>query len=151
MPYALPLALLSLAVSVVAITIAIRAYLALKEMKRSLADRLAATVPDPGPSQKMPVAGEGRAARRDRGTRRDDSHGAMNSRGPTLINVPDLSFPPSAAPAISADLANRFGAIWAMADEGVLPEAIAHKTGLPVGQVELILGLRRPRAAEPRS
>ena len=34
-------------------------------------------------------------------------------------------------------------AIWALADAGAPAEAIARETGQPIGQVELILGLRR--------
>ena len=41
-------------------------------------------------------------------------------------------------------LARRFGPIWELADKGRSPGAIARETGQPIGQVELILGLRRP-------
>jgi hypothetical protein len=64
-------------------------------------------------------------------------------RGPTLIAVPDLSATGSAAPPLSAELARRFGDVWALADAGVPAAAIARRTGQPIGQVELILGLRR--------
>jgi hypothetical protein len=69
--------------------------------------------------------------------------------GPTLIAVPDLAAPRAAAPTAeaSAELARRHGALWEMADRGVTAEAIARATGQPIGQVELVLGLRRPRAA----
>jgi hypothetical protein len=69
--------------------------------------------------------------------------------GPTLIAVPDLAAPRAAAPAAeaSAELARRYGAVWEMAERGLAAEAIARAIGQPVGQVELVLGLRRPRAA----
>ncbi len=66
--------------------------------------------------------------------------------GPTLIAVPDLAAPAADAGA-SAELGRRFGAIWERADAGATPEAIAKATGQPIGQVELILGLRRQLAA----
>jgi hypothetical protein len=67
------------------------------------------------------------------------------SSGPTLIAVPDLASPPSEATTavVAAELARRFGAIWALADSGASAEAIACGTGQPIGQVELVLGLRR--------
>jgi hypothetical protein len=69
--------------------------------------------------------------------------------GPTLIAVPDLA---AQAPAVrsapaGAELAARFGAIWELADRGASADAIARSTGHPIGQVELILGLRRQLAA----
>lgn len=69
--------------------------------------------------------------------------------GPTLIAVPDLSAPPPPTPAADAeaDLARRFGAVWEMARRGDAAEGIARATGQPIGQVELILGLRRQLAA----
>lgn len=72
--------------------------------------------------------------------------------GPTLIAVPDLSARPveSAEAEVEAELAQRFGAIWALADAGQSAEAIFRSTGLPIGQVELILGLRRRNAATAR-
>jgi hypothetical protein len=73
--------------------------------------------------------------------------------GPTLIAVPDLSGPPPEGAAASTELARRFGAIWDLADAGASAEAIARGTGQPIGQVELILGLRRQlvAAAEGRA
>lgn len=65
--------------------------------------------------------------------------------GPTLIAVPDLAAPAAARPATD-ELARRFGTIWDLADSGAGPEAIARATGQPIGQVELILGLRRQQA-----
>jgi hypothetical protein len=65
--------------------------------------------------------------------------------GPTLIAVPDLAAPHS--PAAAAELGRRFGAVWELADAGLAPEEIARRTGQPIGQVELVLGLRRQLAA----
>lgn len=83
--------------------------------------------------------------------RRIDRAGA--GAGPTLIAVPDLSGGPAEAAEASAELARRFGAIWDLADAGASAEAIARGTGQPIGQVELILGLRRQlvAAAEGRA
>jgi hypothetical protein len=37
----------------------------------------------------------------------------------------------------------RYSAIWALADSGAVPETIARATGQPIGQIELILSLKR--------
>jgi hypothetical protein len=73
--------------------------------------------------------------------------------GPTLITIPCLSAlapeaTATATAAVAAELGRRFGAIWALADSGQSPEAIARTTGQPIGQVELILGLRRQLAGQ---
>jgi hypothetical protein len=70
--------------------------------------------------------------------------------GPTLISVPSLTASVTDAPAEAAlELGQRFGAIWKLADSGQSPDAIARATGQPIGQVELILGLRRQLASQP--
>ncbi len=80
--------------------------------------------------------------------RRFDPAAPSAVTGPTLIAVPNLSSPQAgASAAAAAELARRFGAIWALADSGAPAEAIAQATGQPIGQVELILGLRRQLAA----
>ena len=72
--------------------------------------------------------------------------------GPTLIAVPDLAAPSAADGSVEAvhsaseELGRRFGEIWQLADAGTGAEGIARVTGQPVGQIELILGLRRQRA-----
>lgn len=72
--------------------------------------------------------------------------------GPTLIAVPSLAATSSAAaPEAAHDLGRRFGTIWELADEGATPETIARRTGQPIGQVELILALRRQSAAQAGS
>jgi hypothetical protein len=82
-------------------------------------------------------------------SRRGDKADPSAVSGPTLIAVPNLAATPtevSPAASAAAELARRFGAIWTMADMGSAPEAIARETGQPIGQVELILGLRRQLA-----
>jgi len=69
---------------------------------------------------------------------------------PTLIAVPNLAIPPGEGPstlAASADLSRRFSAILSRAEAGESAEVIARATGLPIGRVELILGLRRQSSA----
>ena len=85
-----------------------------------------------------------------RAARRADRAEESAVAGPTLIAVPDLGAPAGDA-AGSDELGRRFGAIWELADAGASAEAIARATGQPIGQVELILGLRRQRAAGGRS
>lgn len=63
--------------------------------------------------------------------------------GPTLIEVPDMSATGRDDPARGADLASRYGPIWDLAGRGESADAISRSTGLPIGQIELILGLRR--------
>lgn len=86
--------------------------------------------------ERRPVAAEVRVDLRSRPT-----------PSSTLIAVPDLSAPAATTATAEAELAGRFGAIWDLADRGASSEAITHATGLPVGQVELILGLRRRSAS----
>ncbi|MBX6315856.1 MAG: hypothetical protein IRY99_23530, partial [Isosphaeraceae bacterium] len=64
------------------------------------------------------------------------------SAQPTLIAVPALGTSTAGEGAAAAELERRFGAIWALADSGAPLDAIVRQTGLPIGQVELILGLR---------
>ena len=80
------------------------------------------------------------------GTPRADSGESRFPSGPTLIAVPSLNASGSerAASDASAEMGRRFGAIWSLADSGASAEVIARALGQPVGQVELILGLRRP-------
>ncbi len=85
------------------------------------------------------------AARRNASTVRIDRAEPSAVAGPTLIAVPDLSMAQShvGAPSAGSELSRRFGAIWDLADTGATADAIARTTGQPIGQVELILGLRR--------
>ncbi len=81
--------------------------------------------------------------------RRDDAGQASALAGPTLIAVPDLAAAPAENAAVGEDLARRFGPIWDLADSGASADAIARATGQPIGQVELVLGLRRQLAQAP--
>ncbi|SIO61919.1 hypothetical protein SAMN05444166_6895 [Singulisphaera sp. GP187] len=77
-------------------------------------------------------------------SRRVDTAEPTAVSGPTLITIPSLasaSLPSSAA--VTHDLGRRFSPIWDLADTGATPDAIARSTGQPIGQVELILALRR--------
>jgi len=81
--------------------------------------------------------------------RRLDRRQLASSDGPVLIAVPSLaSTPSSTSTEAAAEFDRRFGAICALADSGASTDVIARSTGYPVGQVELILGLRRPKPAE---
>ncbi len=62
---------------------------------------------------------------------------------PRLIAVPDLSTPPSDETDTAEALRQRYQEIWDQADSGLDAEAIARASGQPIGQIELILGLRR--------
>ena len=62
---------------------------------------------------------------------------------PPLITVPNLASTSHDRQATHGALAQRYAAIWTLADSGTAPEVIARATGQPIGQVELILGLRR--------
>jgi len=62
---------------------------------------------------------------------------------PTLIAVPNLEAAQSDRDGTASGLKERYRALWALADSGAAPEVIARATGQPIGQIELILGLRR--------
>ncbi len=61
---------------------------------------------------------------------------------PKIIKVPRLS-PAQDRQATQNGLSRRYAAIWELAEGGASPDAIARATGQPIGQIELILGLRR--------
>lgn len=63
--------------------------------------------------------------------------------GPTLIAVPNLATSTEGTGPANEELGRRFAPVWSLADTGLSAEAIAERTGQPIGQVELILGLRR--------
>ena len=60
-----------------------------------------------------------------------------------LIAIPNLASTGSDREATLSSLTQRYAAIWTLADTGASPDVIARATGQPVGQIELILGLRR--------
>jgi hypothetical protein len=74
---------------------------------------------------------------------REDHRGAGASDSPTLIAVPELGPPPSQREALVSGLTQRYAAIWSLADSGAPLDAIARAAGQPIGEIELILGLRR--------
>ena len=86
--------------------------------------------------------------------RRVDAASPSAIAGPTLIAVPSMAAGGSEVIAQEAatGLGRRFGPIWDLADAGEPAGAIARATGHPIGQVELILALRRqtegPKAGE---
>lgn len=86
----------------------------------------------PAPSPALPNA-----------TRRVDRPVPKVSDGPTLIAVPNLASNGDPSDETSDELTRRFGAILEMAEAGASAESIARATGQPVGQVELILGIKR--------
>jgi hypothetical protein len=62
---------------------------------------------------------------------------------PTLIAVPNLEDAPGNREVTDGGLKERYAAIWTLADKGASVDVIARATGQPVGQIELILALRR--------
>ena len=62
---------------------------------------------------------------------------------PRLIAIPNLASTASDREATLSSLNQRYAAIWTLADTGASPDVIARATGQPIGQIELILGLRR--------
>lgn len=85
-------------------------------------------------------------------SRRVDAAEPTAVAGPTLITVPSLATAPlPSSAAVSHDLGQRFSPIWELADTGATPDAIARSTGQPIGQVELILALRRQLKANAQT
>jgi hypothetical protein len=69
---------------------------------------------------------------------------------PTLIAVPDLAVESQPSEdQLEGELAQRNAEVWSLAASEVSPEEIARRTGQPIGQVELIVGLYR-RLHPPR-
>jgi len=68
---------------------------------------------------------------------------ADSSLEPALIAVPSLAGSPTDREASVSGLTERYAAIWTLAESGGSPEVIARATGQPIGQINLILGLRR--------
>ena len=63
---------------------------------------------------------------------------------PTLIAIPNLAEEAQAVdPQVETDLSLRHAEVWALAETGVAPAEIARRTGQPIGQVELVVGLYR--------
>jgi len=62
---------------------------------------------------------------------------------PPLIAVPNLAAAANDRDVVVNGLTQRYAAIWSLAASGSSAEVIARATGQPIGQIELILGLRR--------
>jgi hypothetical protein len=62
---------------------------------------------------------------------------------PPLITVPNLASTSPDRQAMHGALSQRYAAIWTLADGGASSDVIARATGQPIGQIDLILGLRR--------
>jgi hypothetical protein len=63
---------------------------------------------------------------------------------PTLISIPCLdSFSEEELKAAGHSLGRRHATIWGLAESGLTPDAIATATGQAIGEIELILALKR--------
>jgi hypothetical protein len=74
---------------------------------------------------------------------RATTYPAGSSEEAALIAVPNLAAAANDREAALQGLTQRYAAIWTLADTGASAEVIARATGQPIGQIELILGLRR--------
>ncbi len=85
-----------------------------------------------------------KAKRAARNVRVDSGRNTQES-GRTLIAVPSLASRGSGeiAAAAAEELSRRFGTIWNLSQAGRSIAEIASETGHPVGEIELILGLKR--------
>jgi hypothetical protein len=111
-----------------------------------LLTRLDAGATDAGVPEARPARGGALAKRKGFSLAAEvpKSKAVEDGVGPTLIAVPDIAEAGHSSPATrAAELGQRFGTIWELAATGASAEQIARRTGQPVGQVELILGLRR--------
>jgi hypothetical protein len=75
--------------------------------------------------------------------RRGLSRTRVDGNDPPLIAVPNLAAAANDRDVAVNGLTQRYAAIWSLAASGSSAEVIARATGQPVGQIELILGLRR--------
>jgi len=62
---------------------------------------------------------------------------------PTLISIPDLGHEGPIDRQSGAELGQKYQAVWTLAVSGSSPEEIARRTGQPIGEIELIIGLQR--------
>jgi hypothetical protein len=90
-----------------------------------------------------PVFPEMRSLARADSPERRGSVRADGMHEPALIAVPNLEGEAPDRDINVSALKERYAAIWALADSGSKPDIIARATGQPIGQIELILGLRR--------
>ncbi len=74
---------------------------------------------------------------------RGSAHGEPRTPPSVLISVPNLEPAGVDRSGAGQSLAERYAAVWKLADQGGTIESISRETQTPVGQIELILGLRR--------
>jgi hypothetical protein len=79
------------------------------------------------------------------------SVGAKNPDELSLISVPNLEPARSDRGVTVNGLKERYATIWELADSGATIEQMARATGQPIGQIELIIGLRRQIDGRPTS
>ncbi len=100
----------------------------------------AARVDEKGPRSASPIV------------HRVDRSELSTAATPTLIAVPNLAVEQGGEPSSAAEMGRRFATVWERGEAGESAESIARDLGQPVGQVELILGLKRQlSAASPSS
>jgi hypothetical protein len=87
-------------------------------------------------------AGKGRSALGTT-TRHDPKATSPAGGEAALIAVPSLPGAHVDREATANGIKERYAAIWTLAETGAAPDVIARATGQPIGQIELILGLRR--------
>jgi hypothetical protein len=75
--------------------------------------------------------------------RRDPAASGVDGGERPLIAVPNLAAAANDRDLVVNGLTQRYAAIWSLAASGSSAEVIARATGQPIGQIELILGLRR--------
>jgi hypothetical protein len=75
--------------------------------------------------------------------RRNPATTWVDGAEPPLIVVPNLAAAANDREVVVNGLTQRYAAIWSLAASGSSAEVIARATGQPIGQIELILGLRR--------
>lgn len=82
-----------------------------------------------------------------KGQQREASAAARSESPPSLISIPDMTTRPPDESDDAANLAQKHAEVWAMAERGLAAAEIARSTRRPIGEVELILGLRGRRNA----
>jgi hypothetical protein len=75
--------------------------------------------------------------------RRNPATTRVDGAEPPLIVVPNLAAAANDREVVVNGMTQRYAAIWSLAASGSSAEVIARATGQPIGQIELILGLRR--------
>lgn len=86
------------------------------------------------------IPGAPKAPASDESRKRAAAKGAEPS---LLITLPSLEAPAGDRRAVAEGLAERYATVWRLAESGRSPESISRETQTPIGQIELILGLKR--------